>query len=222
VTSLPTPVDGGAPAYFGVYPALVTDIVDNDNLGRIEVRFPWLGTQGDADVRAWATLCTPYADSDQGLMVLPEVGSQVVVAFEAGNLRRPYVIGASWNGQERQPFQPAASNDIRLFRSRAGSRLEFDDRAGAAKVTVSMASGHSLVLDDAAQTITVRHAAGSTIKISPSGIQITTSGTPVDVTAPMVNVNAAMAKFSGVVQCQSLVTTMVTSPAYTPGAGNIW
>jgi uncharacterized protein involved in type VI secretion and phage assembly len=219
---LPSPVDGGAPAYFGVYPALVTDIVDSDGLGRVEVRFPWLGTQGDADVRAWATLCSPYADSDQGLMVLPEVGSQVVVAFEAGNLRRPYIVGASWNGQERLPSQPATSNDIRLFRSRANSRLEFDDRRGAPKVTVSMDSGHSVVLDDAAQTITVRHAGGSTIQISQSGIQITSAGGPVDITAPLVNVNAAMAKFSGVVQCQSLVTTMVTSPAYTPGAGNIW
>ena len=81
---LPAPVDGSAPGYFGVYPAFVTDLVDPDSLGRIEVRFPFLGTDGDRDVRAWATLCTPYADADSGLEILPEVGSQVVVAFEAG------------------------------------------------------------------------------------------------------------------------------------------
>jgi len=52
---LHTPADGSAPGYFGVYPAVVTKLVDPDRLGRIEVRFPWLGTTGDRDVRAWAT-----------------------------------------------------------------------------------------------------------------------------------------------------------------------
>jgi hypothetical protein len=50
--------DGDALRYFGVFPAIVTAIVDPDNLGRIEVSFPWLGSAGDT-VRAWATLLTP-------------------------------------------------------------------------------------------------------------------------------------------------------------------
>ena len=43
--------DGTAPRHFGVYPAIVTDIVDPDSLGRIQLKFPWLGEAG-ADVRA--------------------------------------------------------------------------------------------------------------------------------------------------------------------------
>ena len=86
-------VDGDARRHFGVYPALVTSITDPDRLGRVEVSFPWLGTQGDAEVRAWATLCTPYADDDQGFEFMPAVGTQVVVAFEAGDQRRPYIVG---------------------------------------------------------------------------------------------------------------------------------
>ncbi|MGE4340139.1 MAG: phage baseplate assembly protein V, partial [Pigmentiphaga sp.] len=85
--------DGGRQQYYGVYPAIVTDIVDPDNLGRVEVKFPWLGTDGERDVRAWATLLSPYADRDQGFLTLPEKDSQVVVAFEAGNLHRPYIVG---------------------------------------------------------------------------------------------------------------------------------
>jgi len=88
--------DGGAQRYFGVYPAIVADIVDPDSVGRIQVKFPWLGSDG-ADVRAWATLITPYADDDQGYEMLPSVDTQVVVAFEAGDLRRPYIVGACWN-----------------------------------------------------------------------------------------------------------------------------
>ena len=116
---LPQPADGSAPGYYGVYPAIVTDLVDEESLGRIEVRFPFLGSEGDRDVRAWATLCTPYADNNQGLAILPEVGSQVVVAFEAGNLRRPYIVGCAWNGTTTLPHDPEQANNIRLLRTRA-------------------------------------------------------------------------------------------------------
>jgi uncharacterized protein involved in type VI secretion and phage assembly len=219
---LPAPVDGGAPGYYGVYPAIVTDLVDPDGLGRVQVRLPWLGSDGDRDVRAWATLCSPYADDSQGLLVLPEVDSQVVVAFEAGNVRRPYVIGSTWNGRETLPHPPAASNDIRLFRSRADSRLEFDDTAGAQKVRVTMASGHEVTLDDAAQEITVRHATGCTVRLTTTAVEIQ-ANVSVDVTAPMVKVDAPIATFSGIVKVGTLIAEqMVMSPAYTPGAGNIW
>jgi uncharacterized protein involved in type VI secretion and phage assembly len=72
--------DGGKQRYFGVYPAIVVDIVDPENMGRVSVSFPWLG---GSDVTAWSTLTTPYADDNQGLQIMPEVDSQVVVAFEA-------------------------------------------------------------------------------------------------------------------------------------------
>lgn len=219
---LPAPVDGSAPGYFGVYPAIVTDLVDDEALGRVEVRFPWLGQDGDRDVRAWATLCSPYADADQGLLALPEVGSQVVVAFEAGNLRRPYVIGAAWNGREALPHAPEQANDIRLLRTRADSRLEFDDARGAAKVRVAMASGHEVTLDDAAQEITVKHALGCTIRLTATSIEIQ-ANVSMDVTAPMVKVDAPISTFSGIVKVGTLIAEqMVMSPAYTPGAGNIW
>ena len=163
---LPAPADGSAPGFYGVYPAIVTDLVDPDSLGRIEVRFPFLGADGDRDVRAWATLCTPYADDNQGLAILPEVDSQVVVAFEAGNLRRPYIVGSAWNGTTTLPHDPEQANNIRLLRTRADSRLEFDDTAGAPKITVSTASGHEVVLDDGAREITIRHATGCVVRLT--------------------------------------------------------
>lgn len=218
---LPQPLDGSAPGYHGVYPALVTDIVDPDSLGRVQVAFPWLG-EGGQDVRAWATLCTPYADGDQGLLVLPEVDSQVVVAFEAGNLRRPYVLGAAWNGRETLPHAPEQANNIRLWRTRADSRLEFDDTAGAPKVRITMASGHQVVLDDSTQEVTITHAMGCTVKLTATDVQVTANAT-VKVTSPMVEVDAAISTFSGIVKCSMLVAEqMVTSPAYSPGAGNLW
>ena len=215
--------DGGRQTYYGVYPAIVTDLVDPDDLGRIEVKFPWLGDDGEDEVRAWATLVSPYADDDQGFQALPEVNTQVVVAFEAGNLRRPYVVGACWNGQERLPERPEAANNKRVIKSRAKSVLEFDDTQGAAKVTLSMESGHKLELDDAAQTVTVTHANGSVITFNAGGqIEIRANAT-VELTAAAFNIHAPVANFDGIINCTTMIASAgVVSPSYTPGLGNIW
>jgi uncharacterized protein involved in type VI secretion and phage assembly len=215
--------DGDAQRHFGVYPALVTDLVDPKRLGRIQLRFPWLGTDGDRDVRAWATLLSPYADDGQGFQILPEVGTQVVVAFEAGDLRRPYLLGSCWNGREKMPVEPAAPNNKRVLKSRSGSILEFDDTSGAAKVTLLMQSGHKLVLDESSQQVELTHANGCSVKLTASGqVQITANST-VEVNAAAVNVHAATATFDGIINCTQIICSVgVVSPTYTPGAGNFW
>jgi uncharacterized protein involved in type VI secretion and phage assembly len=216
--------DGAAPRHFGIYPAIVTDIVDKKSLGRIEVKFPWLGNgAGGQDVRAWATLCTPYADDDQGIEILPAVDTQVVVAFESGDLRRPYIVGACWNGKEKLPQSPEQPNNKRVWKTRSGSKLEFDDTSGAAKVTLSMKSGHQLVLDDAANEVKLKHSNGSLITINAAGqIQINANAT-VEIQASALNVHCPTATFDGLINCQSLIASAsVVSPSYTQGAGNFW
>ncbi len=214
--------DPGTGRYFGLYPAIVTDIIDGDRLSRIEVTFPWLGSDGSA-VRAQATLLSPYADDDQGFVALPAAGTQVVVGFEAGDLRRPYIVGSAWNGQEMMPLTPTRPNDKRLIKSRAGSLLEFDDTSGAAKVTISMQSGYTIVLDDGAQQVEIQHANGSVITLDIAGrIEIQANAT-VDVTAAGLNVHAPVATYDGIINCTTLVASVgVVSPSYTPGAGNVW
>ncbi|MCP3688983.1 MAG: hypothetical protein GY784_11255 [Gammaproteobacteria bacterium] len=215
--------DGGQQPYYGVYPAIVTDLVDPDSLGRIELKFPWLGTDGDEDVRAWATLLSPYADNDQGFQALPEVDSQVVVAFEAGNLRRPYIVGSCWNGVEALPEAAEEANNIRVLKTRSGSVLEFDDSEGAAKVTLEMASGHKLVLDDSAQTITLSHSSGHVVTFTAGGAVEIQANTTIDLTATALNVHAPVATFDGIINCTSMIASVgVVSPMYSPGVGNLW
>jgi uncharacterized protein involved in type VI secretion and phage assembly len=214
--------DGAGGRYFGVYPAIVTDIVDPSSIGRIQVSLPFLGGAG-TDVRAWATLVTPYADDDQGFEVLPAVDTQVVVAFEAGMLERPYIVGSCWNGSESLPEAAQAANNKRLIKSRAKSVLEFDDTDGASKVTLSMDVGHKLVLDDSTKEVTLAHSNGCVIKLTMGGqVQIQANST-VEITASALNVHAAAATFDGVVNCTSVICSSgVVSPSYTPGAGNVW
>lgn len=212
-------VDGGALRHFGVYPAIVADIVDPDARGRVQVKLPWLG---ESDVRAWATLCTPYADDDQGFQMLPEVDTQVVVAFEAGDLRRPYVIGSCWNGREALPDAPAAANDKRLLKTRSGSLLEFDDAAGGEKITLSLRAGHTLVLDGATSEISLTHANGATIVIDAAGAVNVSANSTIELTASAINLHAPVANFDGIINCTTIVCSSgVVSPSYTPGAGNI-
>jgi uncharacterized protein involved in type VI secretion and phage assembly len=215
--------DGDARRHFGVYAAIVSDIVDPDNHGRIEVHLPWLGRDGDGSVRLWATLLTPYADDDQGFEALPAVGTQVVIAFEAGDLRRPYIVGSCWNGREALPAAPAQANDKRLIKTRSGSLLEFDDAAGAEKVTVSMRSGHKLVLDDGASEVTLSHANGAQIVIDAGGAVRVTANSTAEITAATLNVHAPVANFDGIINCTTVICSAgVVSPSYTPGAGNVW
>jgi uncharacterized protein involved in type VI secretion and phage assembly len=214
--------DGEGLRYFGVYPAIVTNIVDPESLGRIELKFPWLGSDADS-VRAWSTLLSPYADDDQGFLVLPAVDTQVVVAFEAGDLRRPYIIGSAWNGKEAMPETPAAPNNKRLIKTRSGSLLEFDDTEGTPKITLSTSSGHKLVLDDGASEVQLTHSNGCVIRFNAGGqIEVQANAT-VEITAAAVNVHAPTATFDGLINCTTLIASAgVVSPSYTPGAGNIW
>lgn len=215
--------DGAPPRYFGLYPGIVTDIVDPDRLGRVEVKFPWLGEEGEMEVRAWATLVSPYADDQQGLQVLPEVDSQVVVAFEAGDPRRPYIIGAVWNGREALPSEPTVDNNIRVLRTRSGSVLEFDDREGAASVRLATQSGHTLTLDDGASQVSLQHSNGVRIQFDAAGNVTISANASVTVNAPAgLTVNSPSSTFSGNVTCLGLTATSVTSPLYSPGAGNVW
>lgn len=208
-------------ALWGLYPGLVTDIVDPDRLGRVEVRLPGLGQAGD-EFRVWATLITPYAGDDEGFCAYPAVGTQVVIGFEAGDAGRAYVVGSCWNGREAPPTEATRPNDKKVLKSREGSVIEFDDTAGGVKVTVRTQSGHTLVLDAGAREIRLSHGDGFGITLTASGQVRVVGNGPVDITAPAMNVHAATAVFDGIVTCQALQTNAVISPSYTPGAGNVW
>lgn len=215
------PADGSAPGFHGVYPAFVTKLVGAPQPGQVEVRFPCLGKEGDADVRAWATLCTPYADGGHGLQIMPDVGTQVLVMFGAGQFEQAFIIGACWNGRAVPPESVTQPNNLRVLKSRENSTLTFDDTAGAAKVTIAMQSGHKVELDNSAQQVVVKHAMGPVITLTAAG-EIKMSCTTVDITAAVMNVHTATANFDGAVNCLALTAKVsVTSPLYSPGVGNL-
>lgn len=211
--------------YSGLYPATVVSLAgDPESRQRIEVSFDWLlGTDG-ASPTGWATVISPYADADQGMQMLPEIGSTVVVGFLAGYLDHPYVVGAVWNGNATAPEEFSDENNKRVIKTRSGSVLEFDDTDGSVKITLTTPGGHEVVLDDGAGSVEISASSGARVELTPAGGVTIEASATVDISASMVTVDAAMSKFSGTVMCDTLIASGggIVSPMYTPGAGNVW
>ncbi len=225
------PRPGLRPVMAGVYPAVVRDVQDPLGQGRVQVDFPWLAPADVSTAPVWARLATMMAGADRGSWFIPEPGDEVLVAFFGGDPSRPVVIGALWNGEDQPPETMDANNNLRSITSRAGHRVLLDDTPGAAKVEVETAGGHRLTLDDGGGgSVTMKHSNGVTLRMDAAGNVELTANARVTVTAPaqlsvsaaMVQVDAAMSRFSGVVQCDTLITNAVVSASYTPGAGNVW
>ena len=210
----------------GVYSATVTDNRDPEGLGRVRLRVAGL-TDGTTAADAWARVATPMAGANRGAWFLPEAGDEVLVAFEHGDPRVPYVVGALWNAKARPPATPAnAQAGMRMIRSHNGVTVTIEDDAARRALVLETPAGQRITLDDSA-AIRIEDATGNRITLTSAGIRIesssrvTVAAPSVEVDAGQVTVNAGMSRFSGVVQCDTLIATSVVAQSYTPGAGNI-
>src|SRR5262245_51043021 len=87
----------------GIVIGVVTSLDDEASLGRIKVRYPHLGDDGHKVESAWARLSVPMAGSKRGTFFRPEVEDEVLVAFEHGDPRRPYILGSLWSQKDEPP-----------------------------------------------------------------------------------------------------------------------
>ena len=130
----------------GVVIGLVTNNQDPEGMARVRVTFPW---RGDEDESYWARIATLMAGNDRGAYFLPEVGDEVLVAFDHGDISSPYVLGALWNGQDAPPETNSdGQNNIRKIKSRSGHEIIFDDTQAQEKIEIHTNAGHKILLDD--------------------------------------------------------------------------
>src|SRR4051812_17120040 len=216
--------------FYGVHPALVTDVRDPDGQGRVRVKLPWSPDAGGSGFDAWARVATLMAGPGRGTWFVPSVDDEVLVAFEGGDASRPYVLGALWNGKDQPPdsMDGAGRNERRVVRTDHGVKLTLDDQSGQEKLILETPAGQKVTLRDGPGSITVEDANGNRAVLDSSGITLTASAkatvsaSTVEVTAGSVTVNAGMSTFSGVVKADTVITNAVVSSSYTPGAGNVW
>src|SRR5688500_8145312 len=216
--------------WYGAFPALVSDIKDPDGLGRVKITLPWAADTGSERYETWARVATFMGGNNRGSWFIPDVNDEVLVVFEGGDPRRPFVIGGLWNGSDSPPesMDGAGNNYRKVLRSRNGVKLTMDDKDGQENFIVETPGGQKVTLKDGPGAVEIVDSNGNSIKLETSGItitaaaKVTVNASQVAVTAGMVTVDSAMSKFSGVVQCDVLISNSVVSASYTPGAGNIW
>jgi uncharacterized protein involved in type VI secretion and phage assembly len=150
---------------YGVVSGIVTDNHDPEGRSRVKISFPWLAEHAESD---WAKVASLMAGKDRGACFLPEVGDEVLVAFEHGDVHHPYVLGALWNSDDSSP-QPNSDgkNNIRKIKSRSGHELIFcdDDQAKQEKVELHTKAGHKILLDDSSgsEKIEIRDKSGANV-----------------------------------------------------------
>lgn len=144
----------------GVAIALVTQNEDDEGLGRVKVSYPWHDQPRDS---YWARLAMPMAGKGRGMVLIPEVGDEVLVAFERDDLAFPCVLGSLWNGQDKPPFaNDDGNNDKRGLTSRKKHRLLFDDGSRGV-VELVHEKGRKIVLDD--DGFVVQDEKGNVVKV---------------------------------------------------------
>lgn len=148
----------------GVYPALVTKVESvvsegavgtNGAAGEVKVKLPQLG---DTIETGWLRVLMAGAGNNYGFFVMPEVGDEVLVAFEHGDPRRGYVLGGLYNGKDEAPRKAAALIDggkihERVWRSRKGHEIALGDKDGKEFVQIKTKDDGMVVRLDVAEKL---------------------------------------------------------------------
>lgn len=164
---------------------IVTDNVDPDELGRIQVKFP---TLHEEPLSFWLRQVSPNAGVERGLYALPEIDDEVLVIFMQGSHDVGVIIGQFWNGVDKPPpeckdglpgsgamhkgtkwskdvFSDGSSdlsnNDRRFWKSRSGHLFVFDDTSGSETIQIWDKSHNlALVFDSSNNRIVLANKSG--------------------------------------------------------------
>lgn len=159
------PSDVAAPHYTNVeafavadsQPAKVINNNDPEGLGRLKVAYYWNGWGNESD---WTRMIQPHSGNGKGFYFIPEIGEEVLVGFEGGNVECPFVIGTQYNGQANSGYS-TPNNDFKVLQTRSGNRIISDDATG--DITIESQKG---------QTIAVVHGDGNIRFKAPKNIEL--------------------------------------------------
>jgi type VI secretion system secreted protein VgrG len=114
-----------------------------DKYSRVKVQFPWdrQGTN-DANSSCWVRVATPWAGQQWGIIHIPRIGQEVVVAFEEGDPDRPIIVGSVYNAQNMPPYTLPDNMTQSGYLSRSTlkgtadnfNQLRFEDKKGSEEV----------------------------------------------------------------------------------------
>jgi type VI secretion system secreted protein VgrG len=170
------PLETPRPRMLGVTTSIVIgedgEEITTEDLGRIKIRMLW-DRDGVAtnDSMVWVRVAQPWAGNGWGWQSLPREGSEVLVAFEDGDIDQPIVLGGLYNGDQKPPFSlPGEKNKTGLrTRSTKGggtsnySELSFDDTSGSELVLLHAEKDYTIEVEND-NTVKIDHDQTVTIK----------------------------------------------------------
>lgn len=155
---------------------IVTDNNDPLKMNRVKVKYPWLTNDHTS---FWARMVSPMAGNSRGMFNLPEIDDEVLVAFEQGEVSRPYILGMLWNGVDSVPVVPgkpvlgsASEVNRRGYVTRIGHQMTYDDTDGQGDITFITSNGHHVTFDDANQRIHIQTTGGHQFTMDDQGQNI--------------------------------------------------
>lgn len=160
--------------WYGLVPAVVTNLADPKKWGRVKVKFPWLD---DGQESEWARVVSPGAGKEAGLFMVPAVNDEVLIGFEHGDFNRPYVLGGLWNGKMGIPPPGTESSDqdkekIRTWHSHTGHYIAMYDDSNK-KLEIKTAAGSIILLDDQNKKVEIKTSGGLVMTMDDQGKKIT-------------------------------------------------
>ena len=148
--------------------AIVTDTTDPEGMSRIQVQFPW---QVATNVTSpWMRVATPYAGANRGFHFLPEIGEEVLVGFENGEVERPFMQAALYTGTNKPEDFQTDANNVKAIRTRSGHTIELNDIEGEEKINIYDNEGSIITFDTQAKSLTINSV--ETIDIGAKNINI--------------------------------------------------
>ena len=156
----------------GVIIGKVTNLNDPDDLGRIKVQYPDMFPKtGSGGIESgWARLVSPMAGPERGILFIPEIDDEVLVAFEHGDVNYPYILGSLWSSVDKPPFPNAEAVggekvNKRIIKSRSGHTVILDDTDGEEKISIIDKTENNMVeIDSATNAITINSDGDITIE----------------------------------------------------------
>lgn len=169
----------------GIFKARVQQNNDPEKRGRIRVEYPWFQDDSADLASEWADVCSSYASKDAGLWILPEVGDEVFVYLENGNLDHPVVLGSVYNKQQLPPqvgregdLNSNNKNDLKHLRTRSGHTICLDDSEsgrglyiqGQKRLVISDFENNQITVE--AGEITIETQRGDKVSLNSGGVTI--------------------------------------------------
>jgi len=165
--------------FSGLHSAIVVENEDPEGLGRIKVRYHWAEEE-----TVWVRFMVPYASTDGGWFGLPEIGDEVIIAYEFGDPDYPIALGAVYN-KESVPPSDTSGNDcnIRMMQTKSGNQIYFNDTGGSEEIRITMDGGKNGI---------VMKLSGPTLSIKSDGGDVTIESNNITIESQMdINLKAS-------------------------------